>query len=236
MEYSVALGRTRHWILVYLAESWIDLKQISKSAKTFAREKRSVLAALLLLALGSALALWPWEMTLLHAVQGTKNESLVHLARQLSYWGDLYTGTVILFASLWLVGLINRQPYFRNAAIACLLAAILAGLFTDIFRYGLGRPRPKAGLPDGLYGLQVHSRFHGFPSGHTTTAFGTAVSIAVLFPATALPGIAVAASVGWSRMYLNYHRPTDVLVGSAIGSSFGWAFGAAARRRALRVD
>jgi membrane-associated phospholipid phosphatase len=215
----------------YLGESWNDIKWISRSARPLVLEKWRFLAALLGFALIVALALWPWEMTLLRAIQGGRDEGMIQLAKQLSFWGDSYTGSAILVVILWLIGLFKRRPDFRKAALACLLAVALAGVFVDIFRYGLGRARPNSGLPDGFYGLQIRSKFHGFPSGHTTTAFGTAVSIAVLFPATTIPAITMAASVGWSRMYLNYHRPTDVLVGAAIGTGFGWTFGIAARRR-----
>lgn len=217
-------------IPTYLGKTWHDLRQISKFATELARNRWQSIGVALFLVLLAAFALRPYETALLHAIQSIANPQYQSVAKQLSFWGDYQTGTLILSFTLWLAGFFSRRSYLRNAAIACLIAASAAGLFTDLFRYGLGRARPNAGVADGFYGPSLKSKFHGFPSGHTTTAFGTAIPIAVMFPSVAIPSVAVAASVGWSRMYLNYHRPTDVLVGAGIGISFGLVIGVAARR------
>jgi undecaprenyl-diphosphatase len=61
-----------------------------------------------------------------------------------------------------------------------------------------------------------------FPSGHTTAIFAwltpwliadTAL-LPVLLPAALVLGI----SVGWSRMYLGLHYPSDVAAGALLGS------------------
>ncbi|MDD5035406.1 MAG: phosphatase PAP2 family protein [Methylococcaceae bacterium] len=217
----------------YLNDSGSDIRQLCIKSMASARDHWKPLAAFMAVILVLAAALKPFEMDILERVQSFKpSDGLVYqIARQISFWGDYHTGTLILSAILWCAGFFRHSAQLRNAALVCLLAAGLAGLFTDIFRYGLGRARPNAGVEDGLYGFSLSSKFHGFPSGHTTTAFGTAVPIAILFPPLAVPSLAVAASVGWSRLYLNYHRPTDVLVGAGVGISFGMAFGLATRRK-----
>jgi len=177
----------------------------------------------------TAAALMPYEMAWLSALQSLKSPELTLIAKRLSAWGDIFPGTLIITFSLWSCGRLTHRRLLVRAGIACLLAAVLAGLFSDVFRFGLGRARPNSGLPDGLYGPTLSAKLHGFPSGHTTAALATGVSLAVALPPIGIPAVALGASVGWSRLYLNWHRPTDVLVGATIGSLFGLAFGLAAR-------
>jgi membrane-associated phospholipid phosphatase len=214
----------------YLADSRSDIARILKESGQLFYRHRRILLLLLLLALLLAALILPLEMDWLHTVQGQPDPSLRRWAKRLSFWGDWYTGSLIFCGLVWLAGWIKRQGYLRQAALGCLLAALLSGLFSDVFRYGLGRARPNAGFAPGLYGPSLQSRFHSFPSGHTTTAFGTAVATAVLFPPLSLPALTLAGGVAWSRLYLNYHHPSDILMGCVVGSSFGVVFGAATRR------
>jgi undecaprenyl-diphosphatase len=55
-----------------------------------------------------------------------------------------------------------------------------------------------------------------FPSGHATAAMAVALAYAVVFPALAPLLIAVAEAVGFSRVRLGVHYPSDVLVGQVI--------------------
>jgi undecaprenyl-diphosphatase len=180
------------------------------------------------------LVLWamlPREMMWLAFVQGDKTPALNHLAKFLSAWGDFFPGTLIVSAFLGTCGWITGKSRLQQAAYACLLAAALGGLSTDVLKIGFGRARPNSGIADGLYGPSFRAKLHGFPSGHTTAAMATGISVAVVAPELAVPAIAYGAGVGWSRMYLNWHRPTDVVAGAMVGSMFGLAFGVAARKR-----
>jgi membrane-associated phospholipid phosphatase len=67
----------------------------------------------------------------------------------------------------------------------------------------------------GIDQLSVHS----FPSGHTVTAFSTALVLAYWCKNKlwGLPLLLLAALVGYSRMYLSQHFFEDVTAGSVIG-------------------
>jgi undecaprenyl-diphosphatase len=94
----------------------------------------------------------------------------------------------------------------------------------------LGRPRPKIGAADGLYGPSFNWRYASFPSGHSSVAFGTAGALLATLPPVGVPVFVVAGGVGWSRLYNGAHYPSDVWAGAWIGLLNGLVFAAAARR------
>jgi undecaprenyl-diphosphatase len=64
---------------------------------------------------------------------------------------------------------------------------------------------------------------YSFPSGHCMTAVAAAIPLGWIFP-SAIPVIIFSVLlIGWARMSLGHHYPSDVLMGSIIGGgiSFG---------------
>jgi membrane-associated phospholipid phosphatase len=90
--------------------------------------------------------------------------------------------------------------------------------FTEILKPIVHRTRPGDAYPNEIF---PNSITHGssFPSGHTTLAFATATTIALEYKRwwITIPAYLWAASVGYSRMYLGKHYPSDVLAGAVIG-------------------
>lgn len=191
-------------------------------------------AAFALLALGglaAAAALFPFDRALLEAITDNDTRAMRDIARAISFWGDFPTGSLILSAALWTAGFLLQRPRWRVAALAALLASASAGITANALRLSLGRPRPSADVADQLHGPRGDHRYHAFPSGHSATAMGTAAALAAALPPLAAPAAAGALAVGWSRLYLKQHHPSDVAAGFTFGIFFGIAFGLAARRQ-----
>jgi len=57
----------------------------------------------------------------------------------------------------------------------------------------------------------------GFPSAHTLYAFMMATLLATWFPRYRIIFYIAAAFIGWTRIYLGLHFPTDVIAGGLLG-------------------
>ena len=142
---------------------------------------------------------------------------------------------------IWGAGVLSGRVRWRKVGLACLMATLMAGLVVNVFRATTGRPRPRAAQPytevkDGLYGPHPFaSKFQSFPSGHTATSTATAVAIAAAVPIATIPCAVYAIVVGWSRMQLLMHHPTDVTVSLVIGLVCGLCFASTVPRAAIRL-
>ena len=86
-------------------------------------------------------------------------------------------------------------------------------------KYIVNRPRPYITHPDYINNLATEGS-PSFPSTHTTIAFSVATSLTLMYPKwyVAVPSYIWAASVGYSRMNIGVHYPSDVLTGALLGA------------------
>jgi membrane-associated phospholipid phosphatase len=166
------------------------------------------------------------DQRLLEQIRRPENETLNEVALLLSVWGNVYWA-VILAVVLFALGAWCGCPRWRQVCHACLIAALLSTIAVSILRPMFGRARPYATLPDGFYGPGWNSRYHGFPSGHATSAFASATAVAAASPLLGVPCLLFAGSVSWSRLQLNEHHPLDVITGAALGTFIGLCCGSA---------
>ena len=94
---------------------------------------------------------------------------------------------------------------------------------TYALKYAVNRPRPYITYPYEIHAVAFESSA-SFPSGHTSFAFATATSLSIAYPKwyVIVPTYAWACPVGYSRMNLGVHYPTDVLAGAALGAGSAW--------------
>jgi membrane-associated phospholipid phosphatase len=120
--------------------------------------------------------------------------------------------------TMGIVGLINDDDKtFRNACVIVAADAINLG-FTYALKYSVNRTRPFITYPDIV--KKSDGGGPSFPSGHTSGAFATATILSLEYPKwyVIAPSFLWAGTVGYSRMYLGVHYPSDVLGGMIVGA------------------
>ncbi len=126
--------------------------------------------------------------------------------------------SIALPAALLTIGLIKKDSLLKQNALMITGSLVASSILTVGLKWGIGRDRPFVTYPD-LENL-VPAGSPSFPSGHTSMAFSTATSLTIAYPKwyVYVPAFLWASSVGYSRMHLGVHYPSDVLVGAVIGS------------------
>ena len=102
----------------------------------------------------------------------------------------------------------NGSKLAKLRALNMFEASAYAGITTGFLKVIVNQRRPDKG-----------DRF-SFPSGHTTTAFAFATTIALEHPNWKYEAFALASLVGFSRINDNVHYLHDVVMGATIGSAF----------------
>jgi undecaprenyl-diphosphatase len=123
------------------------------------------------------------------------------------------------FLVLWFL----FMPYpFKMWAVEGLIALVGSHLVVQFLKMYLPRIRPYLRL-NHLHTFPNPLTDYSFPSGHTTAAFSIAVTFMLHSSDCAFVLLPYAVMIGFSRMYLALHYPTDVLIGSCLGSGFAVA-------------
>ena len=124
------------------------------------------------------------------------------------------------------------SPVRRDFTIRAVVAMILAGMVTSLFKDHIPSLRPPAVFGDSVYVLGPKLAKSSFPSGHTATVFALACSLGgSVRPWIYRGALALAVLVGISRIYIGAHFPVDV----ALGAIVGWLCALSVRRPAAWV-
>ena len=119
---------------------------------------------------------------------------------------------------IYSVGLLKKDSTIKKQALFIGETFLVSAFITTALKYTAKRERPFNTYPD----IQNVTAAPGysFPSGHTSTAFATATSLSMEYPKwyVIAPSFVWASAVGYSRMHLGAHYPSDVAVGAMIGS------------------
>lgn len=135
---------------------------------------------------------------------------------RITFFGNEFTVAVI--AGIVMLFLLYFKVY-RVYALGLAITLIGAGVTGHVMKVIVERARPSGLIPS------VIETSFSFPSGHATVSmvlYGfIAYFLCILFPAKKLLVLTVAimiiGSIGFSRLYLGVHFPSDVLAGYVLG-------------------
>jgi membrane-associated phospholipid phosphatase len=119
--------------------------------------------------------------------------------------------------------LVNQLKHSDNGKIKALhiAGAILTSMaITQAIKYTVDRDRPFITHPLDVHPFDNSEAGLSFPSQHTSFAFATAMILSMQYKKwyVVVPAFAWAAGVGYSRLYLGQHYPSDVVAGAALGT------------------
>ena len=118
------------------------------------------------------------------------------------------------YGFVWLV-LAGLAAWLQRRPVAfplVLISYLVAAAASDVIKLAVGRARP---IDDPLV---REPTTNSFPSGHATTSFACAATLAPFVPRHAVPILyLLAAAIAYSRVYVGVHYPLDVLGGAALG-------------------
>lgn len=121
---------------------------------------------------------------------------------------------------IWIVATIALLIPKKTRKAGIMSAAALLGsliINNNIVKNIVQRPRPFVTFTDLQIIIATPSEF-SFPSGHTSSSFAAAAVFYRHLPKKiGLPSVILAGLIGFSRLYVGVHYPTDVIAGVIMG-------------------
>ncbi|MBE9183053.1 phosphatase PAP2 family protein [Oculatella sp. LEGE 06141] len=162
---------------------------------------------------------FPWDVPILLAIRSTASPQLdavaVVLTKLGAFWGMVPAAVVVSF-------LLLRQRHWRSLTywLTTLLGSVAINRTAKLL---LHRVRPH------LWESPAPEFDYGFPSGHAMASMTLVVALVILMWGHRRCGWIVGVGglfvlvIGWTRLYLGVHYPSDILAGWA--ASLAWAIG-----------
>lgn len=151
-----------------------------------------------------------WEFSILYALQEIHNPVLDKVMLFITSLGD----DGILWLAIGVVCLFFKKH--RKMGLQLLLSMLCTFILGNLILKNIfARPRP-CDIDTAVTLLLSRPHGHSFPSGHSINSMVAAVALFLNNKKIGIPAVIIAALIGFSRMYLFVHFPTDVLGGFLI--------------------
>lgn len=138
-----------------------------------------------------------------------------------SHW--ILVPCILLTAIFW----IRKDKHRMAESVAMFAAVATSGIIANILKVVVCRPRPPLLFSDGLtypafFSFNTQFLWNSFPSGHATTGISFAIIATAIVPRYRLLWYAIGLAIAVSRIILQVHYLSDVLVGCVIGMWVAW--------------
>ena len=151
-----------------------------------------------------------WEFSILYALQEIHNPVLDKVMLFITSLGD----DGILWLAIGVICLFFKKH--RKMGLQLLLSMLCTFVLGNLILKNIfARPRP-CDIDTAVTLLLSRPHGHSFPSGHSINSMVAAVALFLNNKKIGIPAVIIAALIGFSRMYLFVHFPTDVLGGFLI--------------------
>lgn len=154
---------------------------------------------------------FPWETDFIKSLQTISNTVLDYLFYGITQLGSEYMFIVVLAVLFWCF---DKKFAMRFAFVTILTSGVV-----NVLKEIIARPRP---FKEGARSIFEETVGYSMPSGHSQSAATVATMMSIRYRSRGKWVVPVLVSimllVGFSRLYLGQHFPTDVLAGFLLGA------------------
>lgn len=156
-----------------------------------------------------------WDINTLKSINPQNPNSTV----MKGFSHSLYPVAIAAPIGILAAGYMKNDKDLQHKGWELVGSIVINTAITQGLKFAVDRKRPFETYPNDVYPYKIDNSA-SFPSGHTSTAFATATTLSLEFKKwyVVVPAFAWATGVGYSRIYLGEHYPTDVLAGAAVGA------------------
>jgi len=125
-------------------------------------------------------------------------------------------------AIVYVIGFIKKDSSLKQKGIFIGTTFLVSAFISTASKLAFKRERPFITYPE--IEKETSGDSYSMPSRHTSSAFATATSLSIAFPRwyVVAPSFAWAGAVGYSRLHLGVHYPSDVFAGALVGCGSGY--------------
>jgi membrane-associated phospholipid phosphatase len=157
-----------------------------------------------------------WDINTLRSINLNRNRSYDGAMEFISNTAaPVAFGAPLIF---YAVGHFKKNAITKHKAIYMGTTVIVSTIISSSLKRIIKEDRPFNTYPD--IEKLTNGGGYAMPSGHTSNAFALATSLSIVHPRwyVIVPSFAWAASVGYSRIHLGVHYPSDVIAGPLVGA------------------
>jgi membrane-associated phospholipid phosphatase len=163
------------------------------------------------------------DRPLAEGVHHISNAILNNIATAISLLGAgkyyILSLTVLTIVSIFVI---KKKAWVERSCVF-LLAVLIPGAICDLLKPILGRSRPPLFIDQHIYGFHWFTEhfqwlYWSFPSGHATTIGALMAACMLYWPRWSFGFVSVAVAVGLSRLVVEAHFLSDVMMGLWLGA------------------